>query len=381
MIKSITIRNFKSHKDNKVNFKNLTLLTGLNGSGKSSVIQTLLLLRQSYLKGRLLNGLDLNEPLCNIGIGNDALNRNAKEGIISFILETTHLDLLEFNFNADEINLKSSFLPKKDYNFTYNNDYLDTFSFFNTQFQYLSADRLGGKSDFPKDSYTVETMKQISKEGGKGELVAQFLYKFGSENVMVLDQEELKDAPSLIEQTIIWENKISPKVILNVEESQDGKTFSINYGYVSKGKKPIENLKAENIGFGISYSLPIIVALLSAKPGSLIIIENPEAHIHPEGQLQFASLIAKVASKGVQVVVETHSDHIISGIQLSCKDNNKNALKGINKNLVSINYFKWDIEDGTIIEPIDIELNGSFSFQPEGFFDQTEKSMLKLYTK
>lgn len=377
MINSLTIKNFKSHKDNRITFRNLTVLTGINGSGKSSVIQPLLLLRQTFLKGRLQDGLDLNEPLCNIGIGNEALNKNAKEGIISFIIEKDNTKRLEFNFKADETVFKSSFLPKISYNLPLE---LDTMPLFNTNFQYISAARIGGKSDFPKDSYAVETMKQISKEEGKGELVAQFLYKFGAMNVSVLNTEDLKNASTLIEQAIYWERKISPDITINVEESQDGKNFSIIYGLVSKGKKAIDNLRAENIGFGVSYSLPIIVALLSSKPGALILIENPEAHLHPEGQLQLAALITKVAAKGVQVVIETHSDHIISGIQLACKEHDQNPCKGLDKKLVSLNYFNFNIDEGSNIQIIEIKDNGTLSFQPQGFFDQIEKSMLSLYS-
>ncbi|MDR2692581.1 MAG: AAA family ATPase [Dysgonamonadaceae bacterium] len=67
MIIKLKIKNFKSHKNTELNTGNLTVLTGINNSGKSSVLQSLLLLRQSFKKGRLNEGLDLNEPLCEVG--------------------------------------------------------------------------------------------------------------------------------------------------------------------------------------------------------------------------------------------------------------------------------------------------------------------------
>ena len=73
MITKLIIKNFKSHLHSEIEVRKLTVLTGINGCGKTSLIQALLLLRQTNTKGRLRDGLDLNIPLCKIGIGNDAL--------------------------------------------------------------------------------------------------------------------------------------------------------------------------------------------------------------------------------------------------------------------------------------------------------------------
>jgi predicted ATPase len=138
-------------------------------------------------------------------------------------------------------------------------------------------------------------------------------------------------------------------------------------------------LKAENVGYGISYTLPVIVALLSAKPGALIIIENPEAHLHPAGQSELAKLITKVANNGVQVVVETHSDHIISGIQLACKAHTKDESKGISNNDVAMYYFSPSANRSLNIKRVRILGTGMLDFQPKGFFDQAETDMFNLY--
>lgn len=80
MLTKLIISNFKSHLHSEIDTRNLTVLTGINGCGKTSLIQALLLLRQTNMKGRLRDGLDLNTPLCKIGIGNDALCQYAPEG-------------------------------------------------------------------------------------------------------------------------------------------------------------------------------------------------------------------------------------------------------------------------------------------------------------
>lgn len=90
MITQLHISNFKSHKDTHINLGNLTVLTGVNGCGKTSIVQSLLLLRQSFLKNRLAQGLDLNHPLCSIGIAHDALYRLAEDDIITFHFIADH---------------------------------------------------------------------------------------------------------------------------------------------------------------------------------------------------------------------------------------------------------------------------------------------------
>ena len=141
MITNLSIKNFKSHKDTCINLKNLTVLTGVNGSGKTSIIQVLLLLRQTFLKGRLMDGLDLNKPLCNIGIGHDALYRLATVGELAFDFSSETDELFSFTFDADFHYLNDSFLKKKVYSPNITNEKLDKISLFNNQFQYISASR------------------------------------------------------------------------------------------------------------------------------------------------------------------------------------------------------------------------------------------------
>ena len=87
MITRLKLSNFKSHRDSEFRFGPLTVLTGSNSAGKTSVLHSLLLLRQSYQKSRLLDGLELNGALCRIGVGGDALFRFADSNTLSFEVE------------------------------------------------------------------------------------------------------------------------------------------------------------------------------------------------------------------------------------------------------------------------------------------------------
>ena len=380
MITQLEISNFKSHKHTSIHLGHLTVLTGINGCGKTSVIQSLLLLRQSFLKNRLAMGLDLNQPLCNIGIADDALYQLAENGIISFMFSTDNNKEYSFEFDAEK-GLKDSFIRKHKYNEGASRvEELGGISLFNNDFQYISASRWGGKSIFPKESFAVEVQKQISQSEGQGELVAHFLYKYGSENVLNYYDTDEHDL-SLLAQVIYWEQKISPNVTINVEAGRDNNSFTIGYGFDGEDEqtKPIRDLRAENIGFGISYTLPVIVAILSAKPGALVIIENPEAHLHPQGQSELAKLISKAASFGVQIIVETHSDHIINGIQLACKEHGENAERGIDNRLIKVYSFYGKVKQVSQKQEIVIQSDGLLELQPKGFFDQAENDMYKLY--
>ncbi len=381
MITQLKISNFKSHKETCIELGNLTVLTGINGCGKTSIIQALLLLRQSFQKNRLQDGLDLNSPLCNIGIAHEALYLLANNGIISFEMLDEQQHEYKFKFDAGAV-LNDSFIKKYSYNeHACDTGLLSNLALFNNKFQYISASRWGGKSVFPKETYAVEKQRQISLNEGQGELVAHFLFRYGGEDTSNYYEDCINDDLSLLQQTIYWEQKISPNVTIDVNTGHDGSTYTISYGFDGENGniKPIRDLRAENIGFGISYTLPIIVALLSAKPGALILLENPEAHLHPAGQAELAKLIAKVARNGVQVITETHSDHIINGIQLACKEFTHNEEKGIDNKHVKMYYFYNKEKHASTVEEVVINNDGSLKQQPKGFFDQAENDLFNLY--
>lgn len=210
MIQTLRINNFKSHIDSVVRFGKLTVLTGVNGSGKTAVLQSLLLLRQSYVNNRLVAGLDLNKPLCSIGTGQDALCRLASDGMISFELYVESGARLVFSFDAEKC-LSDSFIKRS----LLQTDYPDIAalgdcSLFNNNFQYVGASRWGGRSLFPKDTFAVEQQHQISQQEGQGELVAHFLNKYGVDDVHDYCDGASGDT-SLLSQTIYWERNIIGK--------------------------------------------------------------------------------------------------------------------------------------------------------------------------
>lgn len=371
MIRKLHLKNFKSHRDTLLEIKPLTVISGVNNIGKSSVLQSLLLLRQSFNKKRLTAGLDLNMPLVSIGIGNDALYRLAQEPILSIGITTDDMEL-DFNFDVGKA-LTESFIPiAEDCKMRIKSEAVD--ALFKDNFQYLSANRWAGRSDYPKASYEVNTEKQISLNNGQGELLGNFLFTYqGQPTYNYTGFGDENQSLSLLDQVNFWENEISRGITINVQQNPDNTGYKVIYGTKGKGlQKSIEGLRAENVGFGVSYSISIVTALLSAEPGALIMIENPEAHLHPEGQAKLAELICLVAQRGVQVIVETHSDHIINGVLVNCKRFEK-VGRGIDRENVSMYYFNGQDENHAVLyDEIEIQPDGQIEYQPKGFFDRIE---------
>lgn len=375
MLSGLHVKNFKSHRDTAIELGNLTLLAGVNSSGKSSLIHALLLLRQSFLKGRLDQGLDLNEPLCRIGTGQDALYRLADSNILS--IEISDGELFQFTFDVEKA-LAGTFLPKSTYGGNIARDKLAGLPLFNNDFQYVSSLRCGGRSHFDQYDYEVGEQRQVSRSLGQGECVAHFLDRFGAEPSInyLFDGNDY----ALADQVELWLRRISDGITVEVKRSPTG-GFDITYGYAYDGVKPLAGLRAENVGYGVSHSLSVLVALLSAKPGSLVILENPEAHLHPGGQAELAKLISRVAQGGVQVIVETHSDHILNGILVATKRFEtkvaQERAKGLDRAKVRIYYVDKNPQVPTeaSVDEVLIADGGRLDFQPKGFFDQAEKDL------
>jgi len=133
--------------------------------------------------------------------------------------------------------------------------------------------------------------------------------------------------------------------------------------------------RPENTGFGLTYVLPVVTAVLSARPGDLLLIENPESHLHPSGQSLVANLIAIACENGVQIIVETHSDHVLNGVRTSVKG------RDLDSDNVCIFFLSRDTdnpEHSADVEEIRIDSKGKISDWPSGFFDQWDRSLSLL---
>lgn len=370
MIRQYNIHNFKNHADTSLELRGLTILTGINGMGKSSVFQTMLILRESFLRRPSMQILSLDGESFSVGRTAGLVNRNVTVGA----------DLLQLGVMADEGDFEFGYrYPVGDENEMAavgdmaNNMAvrLKCVSLFNDDFQYLSAFRMGPQAVYQSHTGVVDKHRQLSDRMGMGEYVAYYLSRFGNEKIAV---EALaypgSDGMTLSRQTELWMGEISEGIKMQIH--QHGGQYDLKYGYEVPGKTTIY-YSALNTGFGISYVLSVVVAILSARPGALLLIENPEAHIHPSGQAALMKLISRAALGGIQILLETHSDHIVNGALVNWKE--IRADRG----QLSVYYFERD--ENLNSRPVRLEIgdNGRIKNAPRGFFDQMKADLEVLF--
>ena len=377
-MKKIVIKNFKCFEEQEVNFKNLTILAGANGSGKSTVIQVLLLFLQSSKKHNL-GELLLNGYYIEAGTAGNILYENAKEDYISFELFFDNGKNLLYKYNIknrdsrileleykknidseDEVLVKkaSSEIVKRTTGLL--EDFL--------QLDFISADRYG-----PKLVY--KTNNEDDSIGKYGEFVPYIIdqYKLDIlENKKVYFNSDIANS-SLITEINNWLGYILDGVRIDTEVINN-----VNISMLKMTNYPqtiLDYKSPTHMPYGASYVLPIILGcLLHSESGyKKVIIENPEAHLHPSAQSKLGKFLAKMAYAGVQIIIETHSVHIINGIRIAIKN------KEISNNDVIFNSFSKGEELGeNFVEEIYIDENGRLNKWPEGFFDQYEKDMMEL---
>lgn len=376
MLTQLELWHFKCFYDLVLDCAPLNLLCGLNGTGKSSVIQSLLLLRQSVESRALARGrLDLVGERIDLGTGSDVMHDGDVDPFVGFRLQSSENDTeweLEFAHATPQVTVSvdldgliatgtgsevTDFLPNG----------WDGIQPFAGRLVYVSADRIGPRPAHPQSM----SLAQTGDFGSTGEYALNYLHIrqrdpwSGTDPRCVNGRNQL-----LIEVVDLWSQEISPGAHLDMQNVAAAGLIIPGFRFDQPGDVPTRPYRATNVGFGLSYTLPVILAFLS-EPGTLCLIENPEAHLHPRGQTKLGELAARAASAGVQIFVETHSDHFMDGVRIAVRD----GL--ITPKDVTFNYFQREGNTATVTCP-EIDEDGRLSDWPEGFFDQADQNLARL---
>lgn len=375
MLENIELQNFKSARSLKVKLAPLTVLTGLNGSGKSTVLQAIALLKQSLRVGAASQELLLRGALVRLGRSEDVRFENAVGDEIGFVVRTPNG---EIKLTSPTITGSDTLLLRCD------GDASDLIAQLECGFQFIQADRITPAGHYQQASTPDRAAGWL---GCGGEFTVDFLLRnesmkvspmrlFSGEHTALSAELLNQVAPteSLLDQTTRWLQQLSPGVKPRAAavELADAASLRFSYTGTSVGSDGREH-RPSNVGFGLTYCLPIIVACLAAPKGALLLLENPEAHLHPRGQSALGQLLARCAADGVQIIVETHSDHVLNGIRVATKRGE------IESDAIAVHFFSRDIESGesTISSPV-LYANGRFSDWPEGFFDEWSNALDQL---
>ena len=375
MLRKLKLTNFKCFKSMELACSPLTLLCGLNGMGKSSIIQALLVLRQSSTTGELREGrLVLGGELADLGTGQDVLCEDAEADVVEFELHRTDNPTpcrfsFDYSRTADELRTRDasqSVVSSADPGSNVLKKWTEVPPL-GGRLIYVSAERIGPRKFYHRS----EVFARRGNLGTRGEYTLNYLSARQDETLPSTDQR----CPDLLSRRLVdvvdyWLQKVTPGVHLQLETIQDADAIIAGFAFDRPGDVRTRRYRAMNVGFGLSYTLPVLMALL-APPGSLCLIENPEAHLHPRGQTKLAELAVRASLAGVQVIVETHSDHFMDGVRIAVRE----GL--VRPEDVAFHYFSREGAEAVVSSPR-VDADGRLSTWPEGFFDQHEDNLIKL---
>lgn len=399
-IDRLALKNFKCFKEVDVSFSKITLLTGENSSGKSSLIYGLLAPFQSVnwlgnsfplyisLNGRYVNmggfeEVSFNHNVNNIlGIDLDCYIGNQKCSFTTdwqFQVKSKspilyHLKLLD---NSEQIEIR----------YTENANYIASFKFTNIRIPEISdlvieniddvrIDKIGDITKERDDTYPIFDM--LNDLSNSLECDFNFISSFRLHPERTYYQTLLEDkidrfGNGYIDQILVWSDNQSERllklasILKSLKILYDIKPYRLSGGRFEikvkvKSKSKWESLA--DVGFGISQFLPIIVADLQLLDDSTLIMSQPEIHLHPSVQANLGDyLVKQVKERNKNYIVETHSEYLLNRMRLL-------IVKGeIQPEDVAVYYFENSIKDGSIAHRIEFTKDGQILNAPKGFFE------------
>ena len=232
---------------------------------------------------------------------------------------------------------------------------------------YVNAERVGPRKSYPLS----EVLARRADFGASGEYAWNYLSSRQNDLLSEDDPRRVEGKRRrLLDVVDHWLQDVCPGAHLQLDEVRAADAVIAGFSFDRPGDVATRPYRATNVGFGLSYVLPVVLALLSPS-GTLCLIENPEAHLHPRGQTKLAELAARAACAGVQVFAETHSDHFIDGVRIAVRD----TL--IRPEATAFHYFER-YDSKMVVSSPQVDADGRLSRWPAGFFDQHEENLARL---
>ena len=373
MITRLDLRHFKCFRQLKLPLGSLTLLSGGNASGKSSVMHALALLQQTIREDEWSRRLMLNGVSVRLGVVSDVVDQvyGRRECEIALVCkdrefrwrfrgERSEMSMAVSAVEVDGNPIKSSgslrrLMPEEIADAPLGK-YLERLT-------YLTAERTGLREVYPLDNPEASPVV-----GPSGENAVSVLHLGRDERV--LPSLQIGNVPPTRWcQVVARMRQFFPNCGLSVERIPHENAVKLGF----RTSMSTEFHRPINTGFGLTQILPLIAAAISADRDDLMLIENPEVHLHPSGQARMGEFLVEVAAARVQVLIETHSDHILNGVRRAVK----NGILPADE--VRLYFFRprdgSDAGAESQVESLAIDAAGNLDAWPEGFFDQFERDM------
>lgn len=370
MLKRITLSNFKCYESVSIDLAPLTVMSGRNAVGKSTVFQAINLLRQVSMQSNRLGqtAVPVDGDLVRFGSVDDLVNSRVPRKVGAQVSvrvegesedESAAMTLARLD-EMDPLAQRQMVLGAEAH--------FPDGGFMGKHYLYLSADRISPQETFRHPDFNAQYV--LNPIGNRGEFAPWCLGMNYSHSLNIKDLLLDKDQDTLMLQVALWMGKLGQDLKIEATPHEDLRIASLRFALWEKDSYS-RWYAPRNVGFGLTHSLPIFVALLSCQRGSIVVIENPESHLHPKAQVEMGRFVARVASCGVQVLVETHSDHVLNGIRLAVRENL------IASDKVALN-FVTRAETGIEVLTPKILSTGAIDVWPNGFFDEYENVALEL---
>ena len=409
MLSLLELRHFKCFELLKLPLASLTVLSGTNASGKSSVLQSLVLLHQTMRDHEWSDRLALNGNVTQVGTLSDVVDHVSGGGNFEIGLGndatrcrwTFSGGRRDMSAGLAQIAIDNETLPvPPSLRWLLPADIADAplmIALGIRDLTYITAER-----DGPREVYPVMDEFGVQVVGSRGEYAVSVLFHRGDDRItggLSLSGA----APTLSRQVEARLATFFPGCRLDVQRVQNVNAATLRI----RVSEETDFLRPIHCGFGITQILPIVVAVLSARAqdsfdrrvsndssstqdahaasdwdrrpaqnasdhesgNPLILIENPEVHLHPSGQAQMGEFLADAAHSGVQIIVETHSDHVLNGIRRTVKAGR------ISADDVAIHFFRDRFQHESQILSPSIDPSGNIDVWPEDFFDQFDKDL------
>ena len=382
MLSRIDLRHFKCFETLKLPLRPFTLLSGANASGKSSVMQALVVLHQTMREHEWSARLMLNGSTVRLGTTVDVVDQVHGRRGFGITLFDDPQGRFDWEFEGERKELSMAVRAIRGEVSTgegWDADGSQPLRYLLPPpvcdaplaqrlcaLTYLTAERLG-----PREHYRYDDPQLTPVVGPRGEYAVSVVHS--GRDARVLDSLVIRSAPpTRYRQVEARMAHFFPGCVLEIQPvpRTDTVTLGIRLSSSTDFHRPTHT------GFGLTQVLPIVVAALSANADDLLLIENPEVHLHPAGQAQMGGFLAEVVAAGVQVVVETHSDHVLNGVRRAVKNG---ALASQD---TALHFFRTrdesQVAERPQVESPLLDAGGNIDNWPNGFFDQFDSDVSYL---